>query len=448
MRSRSGESVAGKLVGRGTLNAAGKGRSLGSAPGLRAAAAGGEAPTWLVAAIAVALVLSAVGGIYLERRGSARRNLSTLTLIAALEDDLGDALARIASALRIPVLLAALLVLLASALEVGRFVMELIRRGLPGGRTPLAALAHRAEAEPENARELARKAPSRPSEEAVLQLAAAASSGNDKVAAEHALADYELAVQRRLDRTRIIVRAGPAIGLMGTLIPLAPGLAALGRGDLPQLASDLRTAFAATVIGLLAGTVAFALTLTRTRIYSEDLTALERAAAAIGTKPPPPVPTPREMKRERAEKERAEKEKPKAEKEKANEQEAAGRERRSRPRRSPRRPSPRAPREPRRPGPPRPAGRQRRRPAGRAGQPVRPGHRAGGRVPGRRPEPDHQRRHRPRRQAPAGAAGPPAQRTQGRQLPDPAKAPEARGRGEAVGQVYRTPDGRLIYVEK
>jgi len=230
--------------------------------------------------------------------------VSTLTLIAALEDDLGDALARIASALRIPVLLAALLVLLATALELGRFGMELLRRGLPGGRTPLAALAHRAEAEPENARELARKAPSKPSEETVIKLAAAASGGPDKVAAEHALADYELAVQRRLDRTRIIVRAGPAVGLMGTLIPLAPGLAALGRGDLPQLASDLRTAFAATVIGLLAGTVAFALTLTRTRIYSEDLTALERAAAAMGTPPPPPpVPTPGEQKEETEKKE-------------------------------------------------------------------------------------------------------------------------------------------------
>ena len=217
--------------------------------------------------------------------------MSTITLIAALEDDLGDALARIASALRVPVLLAALLVLLATALELGRFLMELVRRGLPGGRIPLAALAHRAEADPANARDLARKAPSRPSEDAVIKLAAAASKGNDKQAAEHALADYELNVQRRLDRTRIIVRAGPAVGLMGTLIPLAPGLAALGRGDLPQLASDLRTAFAATVIGLLAGTVAFALTLTRTRMYSEDLTALERAAAAMGT-PPPPLPEP------------------------------------------------------------------------------------------------------------------------------------------------------------
>ncbi len=212
--------------------------------------------------------------------------MSTLTLIAALEDDLGDALARIASALRIPVLLAALLVLAASAWELGRFATELLRRGLPGRRAPLATLARRAEAEPGNARDLARKAPSAPSEDAVVKLAAAAGA-RDRMAAEHALADYELAVQRRLDRTRILVRAGPAVGLMGTLIPLAPGLAALGRGDLPTLASDLRTAFAATVIGLLAGTVAFALTLTRTRMYSEDLTALERAAGAIGAPAPP-----------------------------------------------------------------------------------------------------------------------------------------------------------------
>ena len=72
---------------------------------------------------------------------------------------------------------------------------------------------------------------------------------------------------------------------MGTLIPLAPGLAALGRGEVTTLATDLRTAFAATTIGLLVGTVAFALTLTRTRMYTEDLTALERATVTVATPP-------------------------------------------------------------------------------------------------------------------------------------------------------------------
>lgn len=35
-----------------------------------------------------------------------------------------------------------------------------------------------------------------------------------------------------------------------------------------------------------------------------------------------------------------------------------------------------------------------------------------------------------------------------RVLPDPAGAPKARGRGQPVGQVYRLPDGRLVYVKK
>ena len=69
---------------------------------------------------------------------------------------------------------------------------------------------------------------------------------------------------------------------MGTLIPLAPGLAALGDGDVALLANDLRDAFAATVVGLLVGTVAFALTLSRTRMYTEDLAALERAGGGAG----------------------------------------------------------------------------------------------------------------------------------------------------------------------
>jgi hypothetical protein len=36
----------------------------------------------------------------------------------------------------------------------------------------------------------------------------------------------------------------------------------------------------------------------------------------------------------------------------------------------------------------------------------------------------------------------------GRLLPSPAGAPSAHGRGKAVGQVYRLPDGRLVYVKR
>lgn len=189
--------------------------------------------------------------------------------------DVGDILSTIAQSLAIPVLVGALLLLAMIALELGRFCGELWRRRRPQ-RGSLRALAEQARANPATANALAEQAPSALSEQAVAALSAA---GADTTKVEHALADYELAAQRKLDRTRLLVRAGPALGLMGTLIPLAPGLEALSNGNVGSLASDLETAFGATVIGLLVGTVAFALTLYRTRMYTEDLVELERGSA-------------------------------------------------------------------------------------------------------------------------------------------------------------------------
>lgn len=189
--------------------------------------------------------------------------------------DLGDALAQIATALRIPVLIAAILVLLLCALEVGRFGAECWRRRVRMRGFDLGELAARAIAEPQHGGRYGALAPSAAAATAVVDLAAEAPRGGT----ERALARYELNVQKRLDHTRLLVRAGPALGLMGTLIPLAPGLAALGEGDVTQLAENLRDAFGATVVGLLVGTVAFGLTLARTRMYSEDLVDLEQGAA-------------------------------------------------------------------------------------------------------------------------------------------------------------------------
>lgn len=197
-------------------------------------------------------------------------------MIAAI--DLGDGLAEIATALAVPVLIAAIVALLLCALEFGRFTAEYWRRRVRLRDFDLRELTQRAIADPQHAAALAYSAPGTLAAAALVEIATA--PGRDR-ASEHALARYELNVQRRLDRTRLLVRAGPAIGLMGTLIPLAPGLAALGNGDVSALAENLRDAFGATVVGLLVGTVAFALTLARTRMYTEDLAALEQGSEAL-----------------------------------------------------------------------------------------------------------------------------------------------------------------------
>jgi len=72
-----------------------------------------------------------------------------------------------------------------------------------------------------------------------------------------------------------VARLGPMLGLMATLIPLGPGLIALGQGDTKTLADSLLTAFDATVTGLAAAAIAFAISRLRKRWYEDYLSSLE-----------------------------------------------------------------------------------------------------------------------------------------------------------------------------
>ncbi|GAB3371691.1 MotA/TolQ/ExbB proton channel family protein [Spongiibacter taiwanensis] len=83
--------------------------------------------------------------------------------------------------------------------------------------------------------------------------------------------------RRRIERADFVTRLSPMLGLMGTLIPLGPGLAALGEGDLQVLTTAMMTAFDTTVIGLLAGMVGFVLGRLRRRWYDGALLALDKA---------------------------------------------------------------------------------------------------------------------------------------------------------------------------
>jgi biopolymer transport protein ExbB/TolQ len=93
--------------------------------------------------------------------------------------------------------------------------------------------------------------------------------------ARQLLAGEELHYSRITNRTDLVARLGPMLGLMATLIPLGPGLIALGQGDTKTLADSLLTAFDATVAGLSAAAVAFAISRLRRRWYEDYLSSLE-----------------------------------------------------------------------------------------------------------------------------------------------------------------------------
>lgn len=81
--------------------------------------------------------------------------------------------------------------------------------------------------------------------------------------------------RRRLERADLLARVPPMLGLMATIIPLGPGLAALGQGDPAQLASAVTVAFDATVLGLVAGIAGLVIGKLRRRWYEELLESVE-----------------------------------------------------------------------------------------------------------------------------------------------------------------------------
>jgi len=87
---------------------------------------------------------------------------------------------------------------------------------------------------------------------------------------ENTLQEYEIEVSRLLDKTRILVRVGPMLGLMGTLIPMGAALMALSQGDLTQMSNCLIIAFGTTVAGLAIGVLAYVISVVRERWYAED----------------------------------------------------------------------------------------------------------------------------------------------------------------------------------
>lgn len=90
----------------------------------------------------------------------------------------------------------------------------------------------------------------------------------------------EAMAAKSLEKTDIVTRLGPTLGLMGTLIPMGPGLAALGSGDINTLANAIIIAFDTTVVGLAAGGIAYVISKVRRRWYEEYLSNLDALCEA------------------------------------------------------------------------------------------------------------------------------------------------------------------------
>jgi biopolymer transport protein ExbB/TolQ len=80
---------------------------------------------------------------------------------------------------------------------------------------------------------------------------------------EHLVLEREERVRHRLNGSRTLVKVGPSLGLLGTLIPMGSSLASLASGNLQAMAGQMVVAFTTTIIGLATGTTAYVVNVVR-----------------------------------------------------------------------------------------------------------------------------------------------------------------------------------------
>lgn len=93
--------------------------------------------------------------------------------------------------------------------------------------------------------------------------------------------EEETRYDRITGRNNTAAKVSPMLGLMGTLIPLGPGIQALGTADTAALSSSLLVAFDTTVAGLVTAAICLVVGKIRSNWYNNYLSALDAAMATM-----------------------------------------------------------------------------------------------------------------------------------------------------------------------
>lgn len=92
--------------------------------------------------------------------------------------------------------------------------------------------------------------------------------------AENLLEKEEKYYDGILKWTDTLAKLAPMVGLLGTLIPLGPGIIALGHGDTLTLSQSMLTAFDTTIAGLVVAGVCIVISTLRKRWYNQYMSDL------------------------------------------------------------------------------------------------------------------------------------------------------------------------------
>ena len=201
-----------------------------------------------------------------------------------MSDIVKEILRVISSSLQIPTIIILILLILLTILMLGSFVAEIfterksLKLNIPGLVDQLQGKNSTEMKEAIEASGLLNR-----QKESAMELINRTSYNDDtrEALARQLISDEDLRYNKIVKITDLVARVAPMFGLMGTLIPLGPGLIALGQGDTSTLSSSLLIAFDTTVAGLISGAISYVISGIRKNWYEEYMIGLETVMETI-----------------------------------------------------------------------------------------------------------------------------------------------------------------------
>ncbi len=180
----------------------------------------------------------------------------------------------LSSGMLVPVIILLLLFFLLSIVQIGSFISHFVYRRK--NKLRLKEIDTLLRSEESSAKKVAAVLP--PEELLAGFLKNLCENVENRIGAEKIIADYEVAAEKVCERPKLLMKIGPMLGLMGTLIPMGPALGGLASGDLASMSHNMQVAFATTVVGVFAGAVGYVIHTVRRRWFAEELNTLNFAA--------------------------------------------------------------------------------------------------------------------------------------------------------------------------
>ena len=195
-----------------------------------------------------------------------------------------DVLRAVSSALQIPTIVILILLIIITVVMLGSIIGEFFtERRMLKARIPLLIDDMQGKSADELTAVIKHSGLLKRQKKAALELISRSAypDATREALARQLLADEENRYASITKITDLVSRVAPMFGLMGTLIPLGPGLLALGQGDTKTLSDSLLIAFDTTVAGLISAAVAYIISAARKSWYEQYMVGLETVMETI-----------------------------------------------------------------------------------------------------------------------------------------------------------------------